>query len=147
MKEATPLDPHQCRACHRLSAVEKRALQVDTHDVLVAVVNLLFMPGWGCVHLRCKLLLSTGETTRLHRIFSEKHGARGSQSQCYLCITTHRNCMLPVVVSGAMEFLSTDAFHCELEQSNPINNASEFPKLLSKNFDHRKLLFWIKTVP
>ena len=56
--------------------------------------------------------------------------------------------MLPIVVTGAMEFLSSDAFRRGLEQANPITfaNAATLPKLLTENADHRKLVFGVKTI-
>ena len=42
--------------------MEKRALLVDSYKDLKAVVNLLFVTDWGCVHLRCEWLLRTGES-------------------------------------------------------------------------------------
>ena len=56
--------------------------------------------------------------------------------------------MLPIIVTGAMEFLSSDAFCCGLEKATPItfDNSAKLPKLLTKNADHRRLVFWVKKV-
>ena len=56
--------------------------------------------------------------------------------------------MLPIIVTGAMEILSSDAFCRGLEKANPItfDNAAKLPKLLTKHADHRRLVFGVKTV-
>ena len=37
-----------------LSKEEERSLLVEAFTDLLGVVNLLFMPDWGCIHLRCE---------------------------------------------------------------------------------------------
>ena len=55
--------------------------------------------------------------------------------------------MLPIIVTGAMEFLSRYAFRRGLKKANPItfDNTANLSKLLTENADHRRLVFWVKT--
>lgn len=105
------------------------------------------MPGWGCIHLRCEWIMSTGMNTQPPKEFADKHGRCGSK--CYVCTGRHQDYMLPIIVTGAMSFLSTDAFRRALDCSNPITfeNSNELLKTLTDNSDHRKLVFGVKTVP
>ena len=130
-----------------LTSAEKKALRAEAYDDVRAVVELLFLPDWGCVHLRCEWLLATGKNTRPTRDFVEKHGKCGNK--CFVCSKEHRKYMLPIVPSGAMDFLSSDAFATGMENANPITfeNARDLPKVLSQNADNQKLVFNVKTVP
>ena len=130
-----------------LSKEEERSILVEAFTNFLGVVNLLFMPDWGCIHLRCEWIMSTGENTKPSKAFVEKHGPCGSN--CYVCRKEHRDYMLPIIARGAISFLTTDAFRTAMEQTNPITfeNCSEFTKTLTENSDHRKMVFGIKTVP
>ena len=56
---------------------------------------------------------------------------------------------MPIGVTGAMLFLSTDAFRRALNRSNPITfeNSNDLLKTLTDNADRRKMVFGVKTVP
>ena len=125
-----------------LTSAEKKALVAEAYDDARAVVELLFLPDWGCVHLRCEWLLATGKNTRPTSDFLQKHGKCGNK--CFVCSKEHRKYMLPIVPSGAMDFLSSDAFARGMENVNPITfeNARDLPKA-----DNQKLVFGVKTVP
>ena len=134
------------RAKNSAPKEEERSLLDEAFADLLGVVNLLFMPNWGCFHLSCEWIMSTGENTRPTDAFVVKRGQCGSN--CYVCLREHRGYMLPIAVRGTICFLSTDAFHIAIEKMNPITfeNCSELTKILTESFDHRKMVFDIKIV-
>ena len=104
------------------------------------------MPDWGCIHLRCEWIMSTGMNTQPPKEFTDRHERCGSK--CYVCTGRHRDYMMPIIVTGAMSFLSTDVFRRALDSSNLIipDNSNELIKTLTDNADHRKMVFGLKFV-
>lgn len=57
--------------------------------------------------------------------------------------------MCPIVHSGAVSFLSSYAFRSSLASVSPItfDNTDKIPRMLTKNSDHRKMVFGVKQAP
>jgi len=118
---------------------------VQAYKDLMDVVNFLFMPDWGCVHLRAEYFLSTKANTRMPQSFVDAHGPCGNK--CYICHKEkYKKYMLPIVHEGAVRFLSS----CHFSDKMPylITNADSdgMLDLLWNNPDWRKEVFGIKTV-
>jgi superfamily II DNA or RNA helicase len=142
---ATMAEPE--RQTRPLTPEERSANTVRHFNDIIDVVNLLFMPAWGCLHLRFEWYLSSKSNTRHPKSFKECHGA--CETQCYICNRDYRKFMLPVMYDGVMTFLASDHFRLGLHEANPVtmSNAGEITQLLTSFPDYRKMVFAVKTVP
>jgi hypothetical protein len=129
-----------------LSTHEKVSNELRQFHDMIDVVNILFMPSWGCLHLRCKWLLFSKSNTRPPLAFREAH--RQCHSQCSICTKEYKKYMLPVVYDGVMSYLGSDHFRLGLHAGNPItfDNNDHLLGLLSNHPDYRKMVFGVKTV-
>ena len=128
----------------RPSADELRPLTREERTVnksrafanLMDVVNFLFMPAWGCLHLRSEWYLHSKSNTRPPTSFTSAHG--GCDGQCYICNEDYSKVMLPVVYEGALRFLESDHLRSGLVACCPLTfgNLEALTKLLSDFVDY-----------
>jgi hypothetical protein len=125
---------------------QKKANLERQYNDMVSSINLLFMPAWGCVHLRCKWYLCLKSNTRPPASFRDALDT--CRDKCYLCNKSYDKYMFPVVYNGAMEFLSSNCLKESLLEFSPFtfDNAESIPKTLLNNTDLRKREFGIQTV-
>ena len=88
-----------------LTSEQRRNNIVNAYNDYIDTINFLYMPRWGCIHLRSEWLLSTKHNTRPPQSFIEAHGP--CNNMCYICKRTHNKWMLPIIYKGTVEFLET----------------------------------------
>ena len=123
---------------------QRRDNIVNAYNDYIDTINFLFMPGWGCIHLRSEWLLSTKHNTRPPQSFVDAHGP--CNNMCYICKRTHNKWMLPVVYEGAVEFLETELFKGQLPFEITHDNSEGLPNILWESNDMRLKVFGKKTI-
>ena len=123
---------------------QKRDNIVAAYDNLIEVLNFLFMPTWGCVHLRAEWWLSTKRNTKMTPTFLADNAPCGTQ--CYICTGEYKQFMLPVVKSGAIDFLASSYFSDGIPYVIGYENAESVPDKLWNDKDWRAKVFGKKTV-
>ena len=128
-----------------LTKDQNRENIVCAYDDLMDVVNFLFMPDWGCVHLRSEWFLSSKSNTKMPTSFTDEHEPCGSK--CYICNEDYKESMLPIVHQGAVDFLDSNHFADSLARI-VVTNADHdlIPDLLWESADWRISVFGKKTV-
>ena len=130
-----------------LSNAAKHAVIVGAYNDLIDVVNFLFLPGLGCIHLRAEKFLWKGDNTRLLTDWpNDEHPACGDK--CWVCRSENIGDMLPVIYEGAVEFL--DSEHFSGREVMPYAIMHEQKELvidqLWKSSDWKKKVFGYKNV-
>ena len=126
--------------------VKRQTTKKRQYADVVDVVNMLFMPSWGCLHLRCEWFLSSKENTRLPSAFQNQHGSCGTV--CWLFKKDCRKYLLPVVYNGAMTFLGSDHLRIGLLDKLPMtrDNSNNITETLLVYPDFRRMGFGLKTI-
>ena len=129
-----------------LTKQQKKANMDRQYNDMVSVVNMLFLPAWGCIHLWCEWYLYSKSNTRPPASFRDALGP--CADKCYVCNKSYAKYMLPVIHEGAVEYLSSDCMKASLFECNPVtfDNCSNIPKALMENTDLRRRVFGIQTV-
>jgi len=79
-----------------LSRQAKRANNVTAYDDLIDVINCLFLPDLGCLHLRSEWYLHRGVNEHLPpNVTNEEHPCCGTA--CFVCNLTYVDYMRPIV--------------------------------------------------
>jgi superfamily II DNA/RNA helicase len=118
-----------------LTRAQRRDNIINSYNDYIDSINFLFMPGWGCLHLRSEWLLSTKHNTRPPQSFKDEHGP--CNDMCYVCKCTHRKWMLPIVFEGAVEFLGTELFKGQMPYVITHDDSEGLPNILWESNDMR----------
>lgn len=127
-----------------LTREQQRENVVNAYEDYMETINFLFMPGWGCLHLRSEWLLSTRPNTRPSQAFADEHGP--CNNMCYVCKRNHEKWMLPVVYAGAVEFLGTELFKGQMPYEITYDNSEGLVNILAESADMKLKVFGKKTI-
>ena len=104
------------------------------HDELLQILNLTVLPELGCIHSRSEWFMAMGLLSAPPAIILS------CSTQCYVCDGRYKKICLPVVHSGAIQFLDsrqlTDVHLFVLT----VANCDEFVDRLAKDKDW---LLWV----
>ena len=114
----------------------KRAAVTD----LTKVLNFLFMPAYGCLHVRAEWYLSSGTTTYNEEICACREKKCGDK--CFICNGEYSKFMLPIVHHEAKDFLSSSLFGDNYRNNKlTFENMEEVPNILWGSPDSMKKIF------
>ena len=130
-----------------LNLSQKRAVTVQAYEDIIDVVNFLFLPGLGCIHLRAEWYLATGANTPLPDNWpNEEYPVCGDK--CYVCRGNYVSDLLPIVYEGAVEFLQSEYFSGV--NFMPYSVTHEEPESVTDRLwnsgDYKKKIFGKKSV-
>ena len=127
-----------------LTTAEKRQNRRNALDDLVDTINLLFLPHQGCIHLRCEWILHSKKNTEMPRWYTRDN--ERCRSNCYVCKGTYEKYILPIVFTGAKDFLASSHFAKFLAKPLSYDEPDHVCDSLWGNEDWRKQVFGKKTV-
>ena len=114
---------------------------------LLEVVNFLFLPDLGCLHLRAEWYLHRGVLESLPGDWPNDDNTNCGD-KCFVCNGTHVKYMLPIGYEGAFQFLESDYFSGKDSMPYPITYEDDIKitTKLADSGDWRKKVFGKKIV-
>ena len=103
-------------------------------------VNLFCMPGLGCVHTRCEWFMATGELSAPPEMILP------CERKCYICTGGHRKYFLPIIYTGAIEFLRSERMDKTFPYTVEVNNCDGMLSSLTDDTDWVKRIFGKKKI-
>ena len=130
-----------------LSQHKKQEITAQAFQDLIDVINLLFLPDLGCIHLRSEWYLHRGILEALPSHWPNNDNPN-YVDKCYVCKGTYKRYMLPIVYSGAIEFLDSDYFSGShtMPYVITLDDGGKITNKLWDSLDWRKKVFGVKTV-
>ena len=128
-----------------LSSTQRKENAVHALADLTDTLHLLFLPSFGCIHLRCEWILHSKANTEMPRWYTRDHDACGTQ--CYVCNKSYEKYILPIVYEGTRDFCGSSHFaKCLRENKLSYDNPEVITNSLWESEDWRKSVFGKKTV-
>ena len=130
-----------------LTAAQQQASTSQSYLNLIEVINFLFLPGLGCVHLRAEWYLYRGYLSEMPSDLWDSNESNCGNN-CFVCKGGYKKYILPVVFEGAIEFLESDYFSGKHTMPYPIfhETTNDMTNKLWESNDWRNKVFGIKSV-
>ena len=123
-----------------LTQMTKKENMRQAYADLLEILRFFFLPGLGCAHCRSEWGLFSGD----FKFFPEIMLPCGSD--CFVCDKSYEKYMLPIILSGAMQFLSSGSFGDQLPFEVTNENAEDLVDILWNSADNKKLVFGRKNI-
>ena len=130
-----------------LTPAQLQASTAQSYLNLIEVINFLFLPDLGCVHLRAEWYLHKGSLDNMPCDLQCNNDST-CENNCFVCNGAYKKYILPVVFEGAVEFLDSDYFLGRHNMPYPLTHETthDMTNKLWESNDWRTKVFGLKSV-